>query len=104
MLEFPGEGVNLRKSAVFCENLRCGLVMSPHFCPLKRAQREGHQFSGNVQIILRGATMVSSFEALSVAQAVADWCAGQACDSGHLHKFSVATSADPRGQKLLFFG
>ena len=25
MLEFPGEGVNLRKSAVFCENLRFGL-------------------------------------------------------------------------------
>ena len=24
MLEFPGEGVNLRKSAVFCENLRFG--------------------------------------------------------------------------------
>ena len=29
MLEFPGEGVNLRKSAVFCENLRFGLSLSP---------------------------------------------------------------------------
>ena len=25
MLEFPGEWVNLRKSAVFCESLRFGL-------------------------------------------------------------------------------
>ena len=30
MLEFPGEGVNLRKSAVFCENLRFGLSLSPY--------------------------------------------------------------------------
>ena len=37
MLEFPGEGVNLRKSAVFCENLRFGLSLSPQFRPLKRA-------------------------------------------------------------------
>ena len=37
MLEFPGEGVNLRKSAVFCENLRFGLSLSPWFRPLKRA-------------------------------------------------------------------
>ena len=29
MLEFPGEGVNLRKSAVFCENVRFGLSLSP---------------------------------------------------------------------------
>ena len=29
MLEFPGEGVNLRKSAVFFENLRFGLSLSP---------------------------------------------------------------------------
>ena len=35
MLEFPGEGVNLRKSAVFCENLRFGLSLSPYFRPLK---------------------------------------------------------------------
>ena len=28
MLEFLGEGVNLRKSAVFCENLRFGLSLS----------------------------------------------------------------------------
>ena len=27
MLEFPGEGVNLRKPAVFCENLRFGLSL-----------------------------------------------------------------------------
>ena len=37
MLEFPGEGVNLRKSAVFCENLRFVLSLSPYFRPLKRA-------------------------------------------------------------------
>ena len=30
MLEFPGEWVNLRKSAVFCENLRFGLSLSPY--------------------------------------------------------------------------
>ena len=29
MLELPGERVNLRKSAVFCENLRFGLSLSP---------------------------------------------------------------------------
>ena len=29
MLESPGEGVNLRKSAVFCENLRLGPSLSP---------------------------------------------------------------------------
>ena len=29
MLEFPGEGVTLRKSAVFCENLRFGRSLSP---------------------------------------------------------------------------
>ena len=29
MLEFPGEGMNLRKSAVFCENLRFGRSLSP---------------------------------------------------------------------------
>ena len=29
MLEFPGEGVNLRKSAVFCENLRFAHSLSP---------------------------------------------------------------------------
>ena len=28
MLEFPGEGVNLRKSSVFCENLRFGLSVT----------------------------------------------------------------------------
>ena len=28
MLEFPGEGMNLRKSAVFCDNLRFGLSLS----------------------------------------------------------------------------
>ena len=28
MLEFRGEGVNLRKSAVFCENLRFGFSLS----------------------------------------------------------------------------
>ena len=28
MLEFPGEGVNLRKSPVFCKNLRFGLSLS----------------------------------------------------------------------------
>ena len=38
MLEFPGEGVNLRKAAVFCESLRFGLSRSPQFRPLKRAQ------------------------------------------------------------------
>ena len=38
MLEFPGEGVNLRKCAVCCENLRFGLSLSPEFRPLKRAQ------------------------------------------------------------------
>ena len=38
MLEIPGEGVNLRKSAVFCENLRFGLSLSPYkFRPLKLA-------------------------------------------------------------------
>ena len=37
ILEFLGEGVNLRKSALFCENLRFGLSLSPKFCPLKRA-------------------------------------------------------------------
>ena len=29
MLEFPGEGMNLRKSVVFCENLRFGLPKDP---------------------------------------------------------------------------
>ena len=29
VLEFPGEGVNLRKSAIFCESLRFGLSLSP---------------------------------------------------------------------------
>ena len=29
MLECPGEGVNLRKSVVFCENLSFGLSLSP---------------------------------------------------------------------------
>ena len=35
MIEFAGEGVNLRKSAVFRENLRFGLSLSlsPEFCP-----------------------------------------------------------------------
>ena len=28
MLEFPGEGANLQKSAVLCENLRFGLSLS----------------------------------------------------------------------------
>ena len=37
MLEFPGEGVNLQKSAVFCENLRFGLSLSPWVCHLKLA-------------------------------------------------------------------
>ena len=37
MLDFPGEGVNLRKSAVFCENLRFGLSLSPSLRPLKLA-------------------------------------------------------------------
>ena len=40
MLEFPREGLNLRKSAVFCENLRFGHSLSPYFRPLKRPQRE----------------------------------------------------------------
>ena len=39
MLEFAGEGVNLRKSAVFCENLRFGLSLSPQVRHLKRALR-----------------------------------------------------------------
>ena len=38
MLEFPGEEVNLRKSAVLCEHLRFGISLSPQFRPLKRAQ------------------------------------------------------------------
>ena len=29
MLEFPGEGANLQKSAVLCENLRFGRSLSP---------------------------------------------------------------------------
>ena len=39
MLEFPGEGVNLLESAVFCVNLRFGLSLSPSpYCrPLKHA-------------------------------------------------------------------
>ena len=37
MLEFPGEGVNLRKSAVFCKNLRFGRSLSPQFRHLKRS-------------------------------------------------------------------
>ena len=37
MLQFPREGVNLRKSSVFCENLRFGLSLSPQFCHLKLA-------------------------------------------------------------------
>ena len=36
MVEPPGEGVNLRKSAAFCENLRLGLGLSPWVRPLKR--------------------------------------------------------------------
>ena len=31
MLEFPGEGVNLRTSAVFCDNLRFGLSLHLRF-------------------------------------------------------------------------
>ena len=30
MLEFPGEGVNLQKSPVFCKNLHFGLSLSPY--------------------------------------------------------------------------
>ena len=39
MLEFPGEGVNLRKSAVFCENLLFGLSLSPYVRHLKLGQK-----------------------------------------------------------------
>ena len=35
MIEFPGQGVNLRISAIFCENLRFGPGLSPQVCPLK---------------------------------------------------------------------
>ena len=39
MLEFSGEGVNLRKSAVFCKNLRFGLSLSPQVRHLKLTLR-----------------------------------------------------------------
>ena len=42
MLEFPRKkGVNLRKSAVFCENPRFGLSLSPYLRPLKRTLSNG---------------------------------------------------------------
>ena len=44
MLEFAGEGVNLQKSAVFCENLRFGLSLSLSVT-LVRAQRNLFQES-----------------------------------------------------------
>ena len=52
MLEFPGEGVNLRKSAVFCENLRFGRSLatwssvplsSP--CGLNKLTMQPHELS-----------------------------------------------------------
>ena len=38
MLEFPREGANLRKSTVFCEDLRFGRSLSPQFRHLRCLQ------------------------------------------------------------------
>ena len=51
MLEFPGEGVNPRKSAVFCEDLRFGLSLSPEFRHLKHAPKLGTSIARQQQLL-----------------------------------------------------
>ena len=49
MLEFPEEGVNLRKSALFCENLRLGPSILCHLGSVRHLKRALRQERGTFE-------------------------------------------------------